>query len=173
MHRGRDLCRLLTASIAFATCTCEFPGSPDQAQSISQACLEAIAADALTNSRTNFIAANLAGPMGLVPSSDPNAPPYLSKQVEFPTRDRTMHYFAVDSAQWAKAVLIRIAPTQSQPRSFFYVIDRRGTLMAAGRIENGSFATLDIRDTRVRADMQTEQRLWAEAGPAFPCRRER
>jgi hypothetical protein len=138
---------------------------------IGQGCLEAIAADALRNPRTNFMAANFAGPLGLVPSSDPNGPRYQSKQVEFSTPDGLMHYFAVDSGSWEKAVLIRIGTNQGEPRIDLFVVSRRGTLVAAGRIDGRDFSRLNLNDAATRADFQREAGLWTTAGPTYPCRR--
>ena len=160
----------IVASLAACLSACQAPPESAEGPAIGEACLERIARDALANPRTNSMAANFAGPLGLVPSSDPDAAPYLSKQVEFRTADGNLHYFAVDSDRWTKALLVRLVPTGSEPRLFLFVLARDGTLAAAGRIDNGRLSRLDVADAGVRADARAEQLLWSATGPDSDCR---
>ncbi len=160
----------ICASLAAFTLACQAPPESAEASAIGEACLERIARNALGNPRTNSIAANFAGPLGLVPSSDPDAAPYLSKQVEFRTADGNVHYFAVDSDRWTKALLVRLVPTGSEPRLFMFVLARDGTLVAAGRIDNGRLSRLDIADAGIRSDARAEQLLWSASGTDPACR---
>jgi hypothetical protein len=183
---GSRLRLLLASSLGACTLGCEIPretaeapdngtanssgiGSADSPE-ISQACFDRIAQDALNNPRTNSMAANFAGPLGLAPSSEPDAAPYLSKQVEFRTPDGAIHYFAIGSPESTKAVLMRLVPTEAEPTVSLFVLARDGGLLAAGRIENRRLSVLSVSDAAVRSAARAEQRLWAAAGPVGPCR---
>jgi hypothetical protein len=170
MRCGAKPGHLPIALLALFTAACGASERRAEPQTTPRACLEGIAAVALANPRTNPLAANFAGPLGLVASSAPDAAPYLSKQVEMPTPDGSVHYFAVDTARWVKAVLLRLVPAQGEPNVFLYVIDRDGTLIAAGLLKNRHFSTLNIRDAEVRANARIERRLWITAGRADACR---
>lgn len=163
--------RLVIAASALSLLSCR-PVVTFQEGEISEACLAGIAAAALQNPRTNPIAANFAGPLGLSPSSNPDDPPFLSKQVETPGPDGAMHYFAIGEAGWKKALLIRVVPEQPQPHSYFYTIDRAGKLTAAGEIRNLAFSMPDLDSPEVVAGFEAEQRIWLAAGPVRPCRHE-
>ena len=166
----RSIASTLTAILLCAGAPgCAQPQEGATSVGLTRGCIESIAAQALTNPRTNEIAANWAGPLGLTPTSDPNAPPWQSKQVEFVFADGTRHYFAVEGARWTKAAIIRLAPTGGDPRLRIFVIDRDGTLRAAGLIENRTLTLLDILDPEVRIEFLTEQALWRLAGADDAC----
>ena len=165
--RRHAFCVALAAVLA---ASCERVSiSADQIPRLTETCLVQIANDALNNPHTNTIAADLAGPLGLVASSDPEAVPYISKQVEFAGVDGAMHYFSVDSARWTKAVLIVAQMTSKGPRLSLYVLDRRGSLIAGGVIQNGRMRRMVIEDPIVRRNFQSENQLWVNAGPPI-CR---
>jgi hypothetical protein len=131
--------------------------------------MESIAGQALANPRTNDVAANFAGPLGLTPSSDRNAPAWVNRQVEFAFADGTFHYFAVENGRWQKALLIRVAPIGPDPRSRLFVTNREGALLAAGVIENRRLNVLSTDDPDVRRDFIIEQALWRLAGIDTAC----
>lgn len=160
---------LAIAALYAGTTACAEAQAPAPGVGLTRGCIEAIATGALTNTRINEFAANMVGPLGLTPTSDPNAPPWRTRQVEFPTTDGTIHYFAVESASWIKAAIIRVAPTGNGGRVRLFVMDRDGTLLAAGLVENRRLQVLDIRDPNVRIEYLTEQALWRLAGPDDAC----
>ena len=161
--------RLLLLAAALAA-SCGVPTVTVDQGGLRETCLASIATQALANPHWNTIAANFAGPLGLVPSSDPNADPYRSKQVEFGTPDRSMHYLAVDGPEWTKAVLIRAAIEDGEQRILFLVIDRQGELAGAGIIRGRDFSLLNISAPDVLSAFETEQDLWVEAGQDAYCR---
>lgn len=153
---GRPL-RLVAAASALLL------GAPSCAQQpgFSPQCLERIADAALDSVPTYTIAANWAGPLGLTPSSDPDAPPWASKQAGFQLPDGSMHALAFGSRQWTEALVLRAIPPANDPRATFFVIDRQGRLVRAARIEHRQLTMLDVRDRNVRDDFAAEMALWA------------
>jgi len=121
--------------------------------------------------------ANFSGPLGLTPSSDPDAPPYVSKQLQMVGPDRNMRFFIVDSAQWTRAALFRMTPTGGEPNHFIAVIDRRGAIVAIGRIENRRLSMSALNDTQAMREALIERSLWIASMPSQACsdltRRER
>jgi hypothetical protein len=138
---------------------------------VTRECIESISAIAAANPRTNTIAANFAGPLGLTPTSDPNAAPWTSRQAEFHFSDGTGHYLAIEGPSWTKGLMIRTANYPPRPRTSFFVIDRSGNLLAAGTVEAGRFLPGDVNDPAVRADFYTELAMWRLAGDDRICGR--
>ena len=163
---SRPLCTAL--SLVAATPGCAEQQSTPAGVGLTRTCIESIAAQALANPRTNTMSANFAGPLGLTPTSDPNAAPWTNRQVEFAFSDGTMHYFAVDGPQWTRAVVIRLVPT-TQPRSRVFVMDREGILLAAALITNNQLQVFNIQDPAVQVEFRTEQALWRLAGADDAC----
>lgn len=160
---------LTMLSFCAAVAACAQPQDPAPGIVLTRTCIGSIAAAALANRRTNEFAANIAGPLGLTPTSDPDAPAWQTRQVQFPTTDGTVHYFAVENASWTKAAIIRTAATRSGGRLRMFVMDRHGTLLAAGLIENRRLDVLDIRNRDVRIQYLIEQALWRLAGADDAC----
>lgn len=160
----------LAAALTVATAAaCAQAPSDAASAGLTRRCIESLAAMALTNPRNNDFAANIVGPLGLTPTSDPNAPPYRTKQVEFHFSDGTGHYFAVDGPAWTKATIMRAVATAGEPRVRFFVMDRDGAMLAAGVMENRKLRVADISDPAVKADFLTEQGMWRLAGADDSC----
>ena len=123
-------------------------------------CLDAIAQTALSNPITGSLAANYAGPLGLTSSSAAEAPPWRSKQAEFRAADGSMHHFAIESSRWPKAVLIKVLPEQDSQHLQLFVMNRTGSLLAAGEMIDGHLSVLDINREDVLRQFQAESLSW-------------
>lgn len=151
---------LRTGSVAVAL-TLAAPGNAI-APTISPQCLARIGALSLASAPVYPIAANWAGPFGLVPSSDPYAPPWLTKQSGFVLPAGTMHSLAFDTPGWTRAAVLRgtISPT-GESTLRLYIVDRQVRLLRAGQVDHRRLTMLNVRDPAVRADFDRELALWA------------
>jgi hypothetical protein len=157
----RMVAMLLRASATAVTLALAACGDA-RAPTLSPQCLARIASASLASAPVYPIAANWAGPFGLVPSSDPNAPPWLTKQSGFVLPANTMHSLAFDSPGWTRAGLLRgtLSPAGDSTLRI-YLIDRQVRLLRAGEVDHRRLTMLDIRDSTVRADYERELALWA------------
>lgn len=158
MRRIAKPLRVSAAAAALVLAACGDAG----ATGISPQCLARIAAVSLASEPTYPIAANWAGPFGLVPSSDPDAPPWLTKQSGFLLPANTMHSLAFDSPGWTRAGLLRgsVSP-DGESTLRIYLIDRQVRLLRAGQVDHRRLVMLNVRDAAVRADFEGELALWA------------
>jgi hypothetical protein len=164
-----------TSLWASAFLACAFSSACSQTNSeapgygLNARCIESIARIALANPRTNELAANYVGPLGLTPTSSPTAPPFVTKQAEFGLPDRTVHFFAIEGPDAVKALLVKLDPTTAEPRLHLFVINLSGALLSAGVVENGELIVLDIASPQVQAQFQRESVLMATMGPGEGC----
>lgn len=151
------------------TSGCAKVSSEEPSSGLSARCIESISRIALSNPRTNEFAANYVGPLGLTPTSEPSAPPFLTKQAEFRLPDGTAHFFGIEGAEARKALLVRLVPSAGEPTIYMFVIDLTGALLSAGIVENRKLTVLDVQSSQVKAAFERESMLVASVGPREGC----
>ena len=116
---------------------------------ISEDKIKALEALALTNPDTAKVGEYIAGPLGLAP---PGAL-FVNKQLNF-TDDKGKHIFGADPNGSAKFIVYLRAPALVT----IYVINRRGELLAAGKIVDNKFSTTTL--AAARPGFAIEAALW-------------
>lgn len=167
--RKVSLCFFL-ASLSALQISCDLAEKVASAEALRVDCLRSLGQQAFENPATYPIAANFAGPLGLAPSSEADAPPYTTRQIQIGSVGQEMHFFAVDRPDWTKAVLARLTPGEQGARLTMFVIDQNGVVISAGSVERGELTILSIVSPYVLAESLREKLIWIHAGTSQSCR---
>jgi len=159
----------LSGVILLMAASCDNPSDPRRVEVLLERCIGRIATEAINTGRTDIISANYAGPLGLITTAGSESPPYVSKQLQITDRNNNMHFFAVDSPQWTTAALIRVTPTASEPRLFFVIIDRRGSVIRTGRMVDRALTIGNLQDANELREAVAERSVWTRGTAAPDC----